>query len=254
MMLYAPLLTGLLAYRVTPLPAALLATVATALFFAQNALGLQLRGRAGPDNTRWLTGFVIVGSAAGAGLLFGYGLWRLLPLAAPAALLFAWQAWQRRQTRRQIDHSTANELVTAAVMALGASAAHLAAGHPWTAAAAVPWVAFALYFGGSVLYVKMRVRDARSGGDTQARWRHGLACALFHGGLGITTAGLALTCWPGSHFGALAGVATGPAILRALFAWLRLDGTMPSLQRIGVLEVVFASWFSLWLAAALVGL
>ena len=251
MMLYAPLATGLLVYRVEPPVAALLIVVVSCVFFGQNALGLRLRGRGGPTNDRWLAGFAVAGVAAATGLLLGLGLWRLLPLAAPAALLFAWQAWQRRATRRQIDHSTVNEVATAAVMALGASAAYLAAGHPWMPAIGLPWAAFALYFSGSVFYVKMRVHDARSSAAPDERWRQGVICGLFHAGLGLVVACLFAAGWPNPQFGLFAGIALIPAIARAWIAWRRLDGRLPSLQRIGVLEFLFATWFSCWLGMAL---
>jgi hypothetical protein len=250
MMLYAPLVTCLVAYRVSLLPAALLILVMTSVFFAQNALGLQLRGRGGPGNTRWLAAFAAAGSAAGVGLLVGHDLLLLLPLGVPAALLFAWQAWQRRQTRRQIDHSTINELATVAVMALGATAAFLASDHGWMPAAALPWAAFTLYFCGSVLYVKMRVRNARAG-DNSDRWRQGMACGLFHIVLGVLIVGLATGEWPGLHFTVLGGVAAAPAIIRACIAWYRLDGSLPSLRRIGVVEAAFSTWFSVWIGVAL---
>lgn len=252
MMLYAPLVTCLAAYRVAPLPAALLIVVVTSVFFSQNALGLHLRRRGGPANTRWLAAFIVAGAAAGAGLLVGCGLWRLLPLGGPAALLFVWQAWQRRQTRRQIDHSTINEVATVAVMALGATAAFLAAGRGWMPEAGLPWAAFTLYFCGSVFYVKMRVHDARSG-DDRDRWRQGMVCGLFHVGLGVLTVGLATRARPGLHFALLAGVAGAPAVIRACIAWNRLDGSLPSLRRIGIWEVAFATWFSVWIGVALTG-
>ena len=250
MMLYAPLVTSLAAYRVAPPISALLILVVTSVFFAQNALGLHLRGRGGPANTRWLTAFTLAGAAAGTGLLVGYEHWRLLPLGVPAVLLFARQAWQRRQTRRQIDHSTVNEAATAAVMALGATAAFLAAGRDWGPAAALSWAAFTLYFSGSVLYVKMRVHDARSA-DDRHRWRHGAVCGLFHLGLGVLALGLATGAGPGLHFAVLGGVAAAPAIIRACLAWYQLDGSLPSLRRIGFMEVAFSTWFSVWIGVAL---
>ena len=253
MMLYAPLIIGLFAYRVEPLIAVLLIIVVSSVFFAQNALGLQLRGRGGSTNRAWLAGFGVTAAAAGAVLVPGCGLWQLLPLSLPAMPLFIWQAWQRRATRRQIDHSTANEIATVAVMALGASAAYLAGNNSWTWAVGLPWIVFTLYFSGSVLYVKMRVHDARSAVETQQRWRQGLACGLFHLGLGVLSVGLIAGSWPNPAFGVFCAVATTPAMTRALIAWRRLDGSVPSLRRIGVQELLSASWFSGWIGVALAG-
>ncbi len=243
MMLYAPLVTGLVAFRVEPLVATLLIGVVTAVFFGQNALGLWLRGRGAAGNLAWLVSFALVGTAAGAALLFHLGLWRLLPLALPALLLFIWQAWQRRATRRQIDHSTTNEAVTASVMALGAAAAGLAAGRA-PEAAALAAAAFACYFVGSVLYVKMRVADARSGG---ASHRSALLCGLYHAAAGVVCLLWAFVASPAEWV----CVAAAPAIGRAWIGWARLDGSMPSLRRLGVAELVYATWFSLWMGVAL---
>lgn len=243
MMLFAPLVTGLAAFATPPLPAALLLLAVSALFFAQNALGLHLRGRGAPGNLAWLIAFTAAGVAAGAVLLLRLQMWRLLPLAVPAGLLFAWQALRRRRTRRQIDHSTANEAATAAVMALGASAAALAAGRSATHAA-IAWLVFAVYFVGSVLYVKMRVADARS---PETSGTSALACGLFHA---VAAAACGLWAWLAVP-GALAGLAVAPGVGRAWVAWIRLDGSMPSLRRLGVAELIFASWFSLWMGVTL---
>ncbi len=243
MMLYAPLVTGLVAFSVPPLPAVLLLLAVSAVFFAQNALGLHLRRRGGPGNLAWLLAFLVAGVAAGALLLLHLQMWHLLPLAAPAALLFGWQAWQRRRTHRQIDHSTANEAATAAVMALGASAAALAAGRS-VSAAAIAWLVFAVYFVGSVLYVKMRVSDARAPDTSGTSAR---ICGLFHA---LAAAACGLWAWLLAP-GVLACLAVAPAVGRAWVAWFRLDGSMPSLQRLGVAELVFATWFSLWMGATL---
>ena len=53
-MLYAPLLTGLVVYNIHPLMCLLLIAMATAVFFAQNALGLLLRERGDAQTWWWL--------------------------------------------------------------------------------------------------------------------------------------------------------------------------------------------------------
>lgn len=237
MMLYAPLVTGLVSYRVASLPAALLLLAGTSLFFAQNALGLQLRGRAGAHNGRWLVLFVLLGAAAGVGLL-ALGQWPLLPLALPALALVAVQAWRRRATRRQIDHSTANELLSVGVMSLGAVAACLAAGRPWTIDLLLPWGGFMLYFGGSVLYVKMRVGDARRRMDTDRR-RAGLPCVGWHAAFLLA----ALIWGLRTDVGVWPVAAAVPPVLRAWIPWQRLNGSIPSLRRLGFTEVGISLWF-----------
>lgn len=236
-MLYAPLVTGLVVYPVPALSAALLLALTTGLFFAQNAWGLVLRGRAGERGLTWLIVYGATAGATGFVLLLVQGLWRLLPLAVPAAALLGLQAWQRRATRRQIDHSTINEMLSATVMASGATAAYLAAGYAWGPGALAPWLAFALYFGGTVLYVKMRVSALRQGHVMPGS---GAICLSWHVALLITALFL---------FGLTGGVAAGPALLRAALGWWR--PRQISLRRLGVTEMVHAAWFCVWVGVSL---
>ncbi len=76
-MLYAPLLTGLVVYNIHPLMCLLLIAMATAAFFAQNALGLLLRERGDAQTWWWLgaAGLIVV---AGAGVLQLLGHGRVL--------------------------------------------------------------------------------------------------------------------------------------------------------------------------------
>lgn len=251
MMLYAPLITAIPVYAVDRLPAALLVVAVTAAFCLQNVVGLLLRGRGDPGTTIWVGLYAVITVGAGAGLVVGYRLWPLLPLALPGALLFGWQAYRRRATRRQIDRSTANELATVAVLSLGAAAAQIAAAGEWTMGAATPWALFTAYFGGTVLYVKMRVAAARGHRDGVwlHRWRVGRICILYHLGLGVTIAAAGIAGDPPSV--ALAGVALAPALGRGLLSWLWLEDGPPPLRRIGVAEIVYGVWFSLWIGLAL---
>ena len=102
-MLYAPLLTAIIVYRVDHLPAVLLVGLATAAFFAQNALGLLLRERSDARTWRWLIvcSVVVLG---GTMILWVEGHGRVLLLGVPAIVLLSGQALKRRWTRRQIDH------------------------------------------------------------------------------------------------------------------------------------------------------
>lgn len=253
MMLYAPLLTGLVVYPVAWLPAALLVMAATGAFFAQNAAGLLLRRRGTKGVVAWLTAYSGLGGASVAVLTLAYGLWSLVPLGAPGVGLFAWQAYRRRATRRQIDRSTGNELATVAVLALGASAARVAATGGVDAGAILPWSVFALYFIGSVFYVKMRVDAARLRGTDPwvRRWRVGRVCTAYHLGVVGLVAAASARGWPSVEAAAWAALAYAPAVLRALGAWVSLGGGgAPPLRRIGVCEVAYAMWFSVWIGVA----
>ena len=99
-------------------------------------------------------GLIVV---AGAGLLQLLGHGRVLWLAVLAVALLGWQAMRRRGTRRQIDHSLLNEMLTVPVLGLGAPAAQIVASESVTHHALLPYLCFNLYFHGSVLLVKMLV-------------------------------------------------------------------------------------------------
>ena len=49
-------------------------------------------------------------------------------------------------------------------------------------------------------------------------------------------------------------LAYAPALLRALWGWVRLSNRLPSLKRVGIAEIVYSLWFAAWLAAALRGI
>ncbi|MBT3342452.1 MAG: YwiC-like family protein [Gemmatimonadetes bacterium] len=248
-MLYAPLLTGLVVYPVGWFMSLLLAVLATSAFFAQNALGLLLRGRGDGRTWRWLAACgALVGVSAAA--YWGAGHARVLWLGLPAALLFSWQALQRRLTRRQIDHSLANELITVPILGLGAPAAHIISAGQMTPGALLPSVAFSLYFAGSVFFVKMLIGAIHDPAPAPLRWRRGGATLLYHGfillallaGIGGLDNGRILI--PG-----LIGFL--PVVARTLFMWWRLSGVPPSLRRVGFIEVGIALWFSIWIGVFL---
>ncbi len=107
MMLYTPFAIG--AAVSYPSPAGPLTTLlfaCTSAYFAQNALGLLLRGRGGHSVLPWLVAFSLVLAASVAILIGVHGTHDLLWFGPLATALFAWQAWQRHRTGRQIDRST----------------------------------------------------------------------------------------------------------------------------------------------------
>lgn len=247
-MLYAPLVTGLAVYDVDAVDAVLLVILATAAFFAQNAVGLLLRERGGESTRRWLLGCTLL-VALGAAALWWRGDGAVLMLAVPVGVLASWQALRRRQTRRQIDHSTLNEMLTVPVLGLGAPAAQIVAAGAVTAHALLPAFLFGGYFLGSVLFVKMLVAAARTGSRDERgplRWEHGGACLAYHAALAWGLGAAAITT-PGSRWlllPVLAGLL--PVLGRTLWMWWTLSPGPPPLRRVGFIEVAVATWFSAW--------
>ena len=118
-MLYAPLLTGLVVYNIHPL------------------MCLLLRECGDAQTWWWLGGCGLI-VVAGAGVLQLLGHGRVLWLTVPAVALLGWQAIRRRGTRRQIDHSLLNEMLTVPVLGLGAPAAQIVASESVTHHALLP--------------------------------------------------------------------------------------------------------------------
>jgi hypothetical protein len=243
-MLYAPLLTAIIVYRVDHLPAVLLVGLATAAFFAQNALGLLLRERSDARTWRWLIvcSVVVLG---GTMILWVEGHGRVLLLGVPAIVLLSGQALKRRWTRRQIDHSLLNEMLTVAVLGMGAPAVHIVATRSITLDSWVLWLAFSLYFLGSVLFVKMMVGAARDASPPPLRWRRGGINVIYH--LLIVLLLLFGLLMPGTGGMLFQGlIAFLPAVLRAGVGWWKLSMRQPALRRFGFMELAVATWFSAW--------
>lgn len=247
-MLYAPLLTALFVYDIGWLLSGLLVALATAAFFAQNALGLLLRERGDGRTWRWLIvcGLLVL---AGAVCLMVLGHGRVLWLGVPAVVLFSWQALRRRLTRRQIDHSLVNELITVPVLGLGAPAVQIIRAQAITPAALLPWVVFSLYFMGSVFFVKMLIGAVRDPSPPPLRWHRGGAGLLFHGAIFLAL--LAGTLSESGRVLLPGLIAFLPVVARSVIMWWRLSSVPPPLRRVGFIEVGIAVWFSLWVGIGL---
>jgi hypothetical protein len=243
-MLYAPLLTAIIVYRVDAILAALLVGLATAAFFAQNALGLLLRERGDARTWRWLIVCCVLVLGATM-ILWVAGHGRVLLLGVPAIVLLSWQGLKRRWTRRQIDHSLLNEMLTVSVLGMGAPAAHIVATRSITLDSWVLWLAFSLYFFGSVLFVKMMVGAARDASPPPLRWRRGGISLIYH--LLIMLLLLFGLLMPDTDTMLLQGlIAFLPAMLRAGVGWWQLSMGQPALRRLGFMELAVAIWFSAW--------
>ncbi len=243
-MLYAPLLTGLIVYRINTTVSLLMVGLATAAFFAQNALGLLLRERGGTTTWRWL-GVCSVVIVVCVLVLMELGHWRILPLAIPVLVVLVWQAIQRRWTRRQIDHSLLNEMITVPVLGLGAPAAQIIFSQSFSVNALPLWIAFNLYFLGSVLFVKMLVGATRDASPPPLRSHRGGVNVGYH--VTILLALIAGVIMPSGRTILLpAIVGFTPVVLRTLFFWWRMEKRSPALRRVGLIETGIAMWFSLW--------
>ena len=243
-MLYAPLLTGLVVYKVHLPMAVLLIAIATAAFFAQNALGLLLRERGDRQTWCWLGGGSVL-VLVGVGLLMFGGHARVLWLALPAVALLGWQATRRRGTRRQTDHSLLNEMLTVPVLGLGAPAAQIIASEALTYHALLPWLCFNLYFLGSVPLVKMLIGAAGARSPAPLRWRRGGTNLIYHVVVLLCLAA-GVVLW-GERYPLVPGlIGFLPVTLRTVALWWKLAAGPPHLHTIGFVETGVSLWFSVW--------
>ena len=252
MMLYAPLAIGLIAFRPVPLwPALWLVLAVTGAFMAQNAVGLLLRRRVSPGAGFWLAVYAGVCALSGGCLLLGYGLMELLWLGIPPLLLFGGQAWLRRSANWRLNRSQFGEIAAIGVFALTGPAAHIVARGELAEPAWAVWGSCVFFFTSSVFYVRMRVEGTRfkEGLGLKERWQAGRGLVVYHLSLGI-----ALIFWMGKgEVGSSLPIAIAfvPALIRGLGGFVRLSNQLPSLKRIGLLEIAYSLWFCLWLIAGL---
>lgn len=252
MMLYAPLVIGLIAFRPVPLwPALWLVVAITSAFLAQNAVGLLLRRRVPQGTGFWLVVYAGICALTGGYLLLGYDLMKLLWLGIPPLLLFGGQAWLRRSANWRLNRSQFGEVAAIGVFALTGPAAHIVARGTLAEPAWVVWGSCVLFFISSVFYVRMRVEGTRfkEGLGLKERWQAGRGLVVYHLSLGS-----ALIFWMGkgeAGGGLPVAIAFAPALIRALggFAWL--SNQLPSLKRVGLLEIAYSLWFCIWLIAGL---
>lgn len=249
MMLYAPLVIGLVAFRPAPVPALLLVLAVSGAFLAQNAVGLLLRRSVIRGTAFWLGIYSALLAAAGGTLLLVYELFELVWIGVPAALLFGWQIWLRRAANRRLNASAVSEVAAIGVFALTAPAAFVTARGELGPVAWVVWGACVLYFTSSVFYVRMLVAGARHKEELTAveRWWLGRGLVGYH----LLLSGILATLlwWDEGAWPAVVGYA--PVLVRALVGWQRLSNELPSLKGVGVREIVYALWFAAWLVAAL---
>ncbi len=237
-MLYVPLLLGAMVAPTGAGRVALFAASATLLFIGRESLlsWWRARSRGRPSGSALRVALLYLGLsvAAAAPLVLREGLSGLIPLGLLAGGLLVWNA---RQAARREERTVLTELVGIAGLTLTAPAASYVASGRWTSLAWWLWALSALYFAGSVFYVRLRVLTAHPKRPRELarirRW-----CALYHGGLAL---GLAAAIVAGV-LPALVFLAYVPVLARALHHLVRPAPELV-LRRVGVLEILYSVIF-----------
>lgn len=187
-------------------------------------------------------------TVAGAVLLLASGHRRLLLLAIPAVVIFAWHLWLigRRQERGQLGV----EIFAAGVLSLTAPAAYWIAQGSSIRTAWLLWGLTWFQSAASIVHIYLRLNQREWAGPLSLRRRlaRGQRSLLYSG---FNLAGSAL----------LAGIGWVPALVPLAFGWMGLDvlegalrpavGAKPT--RIGVRQLLVGIGFVLWMALAYLG-
>lgn len=160
-MFATPLLLGLILAPVWHWQAVILVIAALGLFLLRYPLALLVKGRKRKNVNRlflWRWAMIYGGIAVvdGGWLVFGAKLWWLVPLGGVGVALVGFHLWLLSQRK---EMSAIGELAGIAGLALGAPLAYYAASQQLDAMAVVLWLLNAIYFGGTVFYVKLKVRQ-----------------------------------------------------------------------------------------------
>jgi hypothetical protein len=238
--LYGSLLLGWIASDRLRLELLLLALAATAWFFANEPLTRIVKyGQKAPSRLEWqrwhLWGLVYTGVALSlsAVLVFGYGLWLLVPLGVLMGLLLALRLYG---VSRRNEMSLLQEQLSTTGLTLAGPAAYYVARHSVDGAALVVWVISILFFSSGLFYVRMLLsRVKRTANRSRRLW----ACCLYHTGL---VAILLLMVQTGTITVWLL-VAFAPLIIRAFWGMIFPPSGPPNLKRVGRLEVAYSIFF-----------
>ncbi len=245
-MLAIPLLLGL---AVAPAwhPRALVLLLAVLAFFLVRyplALLVKIRKRAAADKSALVGWAVVYGGVAalsGGWLVLFQGLGWLAPLGLVGALLVLFHLWL--VSRRQ-EMSLAGELVGITGLALGAPMAYYAAAGALDHTAAILWLINALYFGGTVFYIKLKVRQQpRLPAPDRAAERlvKARACLTYQAAVLTVVILLAAQRWAPL----LAPLAFLPVTVKIISgAWRWQDKKSLSLTRLGIAELIHAITFA----------
>jgi len=105
---------------------------------------------------RWAAIYGGLAGLCGGWLVLANGLWWLVPMSLLGALLVVLHLWL--VARRQ-EMSVTGELSAIIGLAMGAPMAYYVAGGQLDAIALLLWLINGLYFGGTVFYIKLKVRQ-----------------------------------------------------------------------------------------------
>jgi len=241
-----PLIIGAAVANVWHIPLLLLFMAALGFFLMRYPLAILVKTRKRPSPQRatlwrWAIGYAALAAVSGGALVIIYRLWWLLPMGIFGGALVAFHLWL---VSRREEMTLRGELSGIAGLALGAPMAYYTAHGILDETALALWFINALYFGGTVFYIKLKVRQQPKSPpppELTARLRAAKACLTYHAFALAAAIALAML--------ALAPPLVPLAFLPVLFkvwygAWQWQDRKSLSLVRLGVVEAIFSITFA----------
>lgn len=195
------------------------------------------------EGLRWLARYGAAGAIAGLPLIWPLGYWDLLYLAGFGAVFFALSIVLARLRRERTE---SGEALAVLGLSLSAPAAYYVASGRLDGQAWLLWLLNVLYFGGTILYVKMWINTAhrkKQPADWLDRFYLGRYCVAYH----LLLAAFLAAGVMGGHWPLLAALAFAPVLVRTASGLKNLS-PQPPIRKIGFQEM----WLSLLFAALLI--
>jgi len=247
-----PLIVGMAVAPVWQWRTLILIVAALAFFLMRYPLATIIKTRKRPTTDRawwlrWSIGYGLIAAMCGAWLILIEQLYLLIPIGVIGALLVTFNLWL---VSRKQEMSAYGELTGIAGLALGAPLTYYAASGQLDGTALMLWLVNALYFGGTVFYIKLKVRQQPrlpAPDRLSERLLKGRACLTYQGV--VLTVIIALVAV--DHMPALLPLAFVPMTLKVIYGAARWqDKHSLSLPRLGMIEMVHSILFAVLVIAA----
>ena len=248
-MFAVPLLVGIGASGTWNADLLLLALTVSGFFLLRYPLMLAIKSRAPDarrDAWRWSAIYTTLTAISGTWLLLAPHLWLLIPIGAlglATLLIYLLLA------ARRAEMSTAGEWLGIAGLALGAPAAYLVATRALDETALALYLLNALYFGGTIFYIKFKIREQpramQSTASSRARLWAGRVTILYHA-FGLIAVALLAASEIVPALAAAAFVLPMCKVVQGVFARpARLN-----IPRLGLIELAITATFAVIVLAA----